>query len=560
MEPDPNTPRFNTVGRFARSPSFLLTLATAMVGVMVFRADVWMGDAEITGAWISSHAWDNWLPSQCWSIAKSVGGDAAWVYRIWNVLALWLLGLTAFGVAREFLGLAGKLSTVIKNRLALSAGLLVVAHPLAGMSACVIANLDWQLTVLFSLFAAKLAWSFMRRPAPAGMLGMLLCVVLADLCAPTGMLLALGGIWVVWRLAAQTQRAEVKAWATARTGWGTGLTIGGLLVVVWLGADLQNAWTQRSLSQGGTWVAHWLTQGRVFLVQFQSLLQPTHLLPEHQFPWSEKWSDWPAVVGLGVIVLASLVCILRLFRKTPCPLSALVFLALWPTLLLLGWRTTNLLSEIRWCAVLPWAAVLAAWGLAWLFSRWPAMTLPIGWGLPTGLMFLTIGQTSRFADSTTMAAHLLKTEPCNVEVRIFVQEKQASHGNLAAVLADSRPFADAYQTMDIANENDPYGRRYDLLDALRYWVQSERNAQIAMENNYGSEYAQAFAQASTARFITEVQKLALTEPKALPLLSALMPSAAPPEPPKPRTPPSIPGIPGTTAQGAGEDGEKEYTR
>ena len=295
-------------------------------------------------------------------------------------------------------------------------------------------------------------------------------------------------------------------------------------------------------------------------LQFQALLQPTHLLPEHQFPWSEIWRDWPAVVGLSVVVVGSLVSILRLCRKSPCPLSALVFLALWPTLLLLGWRTTNLLSEIRWYAVLPWAAVLAAWGLGWLLSRWPAMSLPIGCGLLAGLMFLTIGQTSRFADSTTMAAHILKAEPCNVEVRIFVQEKQASHGNLAAVLANSRPFAEAYQTMDIANENDPYGRRYDLLDALRYWVQSERNAQMAMENNYGSAYAQAFAQASTARFITEVQKLALTEPKALPLLSALMPSPAPPEPPKPRAVPGIPGIPGTTAQGVGEDGEMEFPR
>ena len=180
-------------------------------------------------------------------------------------------------------------------------------------------------------------------------------------------------------------------------------------------------------------------------------------------------------------------------------------------------------------------------------------------GLLPGLMFLTIGQISRFADSTTMAARILKAEPCNVEVRIFVQEKQALHGNLAAVLANSRPFADAYQSMDIANENDAYGR-YDLLDALRYWVQSERNAQMAMENNYGSAYAQAFAQASTARFITEVQKLALTEPKALPLLSALMPSAPSQEAPKPRAVPSILGIPGTTAQGVGEDGQKAYSR
>ena len=83
---------------------------------------------------------------------------------------------------------------------------------------------------------------------------------------------------------------------------------------------------------------------------------------------------------------------------------------------------------------------------------------------------------------------------------------------------------------------------------------------MAMENNYGSAYAQAFAQASTARFITEVQKLAVTEPKALPLLLALIPSPAPPEPPKPRATPGIPGIPGTTAQGVGEDGEKEFTR
>ena len=92
MESDPNTPRLNTVGRLTRSPSFLLTLATAIVGAMVFRADVWIGDAEIIGPWMNSHAWDNWLPSQCWSISKPLGGDAARVYRIWNVFALACLG------------------------------------------------------------------------------------------------------------------------------------------------------------------------------------------------------------------------------------------------------------------------------------------------------------------------------------------------------------------------------------------------------------------------------------------------------------------------------------
>ena len=543
-----------------RSALLVLTLATAFVGSMVFRSDVWMGDAEITGTWISSQAGENWLPSQCWALSKWLGGGAAWVYRIWNIAALWLLGMAIYSVAGEFLEKSGIIGPQNKRRFALLAGLLVVAHPLAGMSACVIGNLDWQLAVLLSLCAAKLTWKFLRQPAPVSMLGILTCTVLAYLSSPTGLLLSLGGMWTFWRLASGTQRQEVKAWASAKTGWGTGLTIGALLVLILLLSSIQRTWTHHSVGQGVTWTAHWLTQGRVFLVQLQTLLQPTQLMPEHQFPWSEYWRDWPAVVGLSVVVIACLTCVVRLSCKNPSPRCALVFLALWPTFVLLGWRTTHLLSEVRWYAVLPWVALLASWGVAWLSNRWSAMSLPIGWVLPIGLMFLSLGQTSHFSDATTMAARILKVDPWHVGVRIFIQEKKVSDGNLAAVLANSRPFADAYQSMDIANENDPYGRRYDLLDALRYWVQSERIAQLAMENNYGREYAQAFAQASTVRFITEVQKLALTEPKALPLLSALLPSSVPAEPAKSRPVPTIPGISGTTAQGAGEDSQKDLPR
>ena len=534
--------------RILRIPAFLLSAVLLAVAVMILQADVWMNDEEIVGQWASATPGGNWLPAQLWLISKGLCGGAVWAYRVWNVLALWFLSWTVFRIATQFQTRSTDLDFAAKQRVAWTAALLVAAHPLAGTSACQIGNLGWQLAVLFGLTVVQGFWGFLRQPTALRMGLLMLWLLLAAVSAPAGMLLGLGGLWVVWRLATTAERDALGGWFSAKTGWGTGLGIAALAQVLVLGAFLQQAWQHRSIAQGGAWTEHWLTQGRVVWQQLRSFFLPTRLLPEHQFAWSTQWNDWPAVLALALVLSTTGWCVWRLSRdRLPQPLRALLLLALWPTVLVFGWRTTHLLSEVRWYAVLPWVAILMAWGLGWLLQRWPAMQWPLGWGLPMGLLFLSVDQMTRFSDSREMAAYLLKLEPNQVRVRSYLQEKQVLGGQLAAVLSSSTPFANAYQSMQAENAASPFGRRYDLVHTLRWWVMSERRAQSALEQNYGPEYAQAFAQTSTARFIQEVQELARTEPAALPLLAALSSPLPALEPAKPRPMPSIPGIPAATA-------------
>lgn len=551
--PNPTLPIWKRI----LSAPLLLTLAAVAMAIPIFRADLWIADQDIVNATLDTIPQQNWLPKQLWSLSHVLKPGVVWAYQIWNALSLWLLGMVVYQVAEHFAQRTTRVNPTMANRTGLIAGLLVMSHPLAGTTSCSISNLDWQLATLFSTTTAYFTLVFSSRPQLSAMIFGLISLLLASFSSPAGLPLGIGGALIILHLAAEGERRRCLDWLLAQRGMAKSAIIIGSFVVMGLSWLLKSTWDKHSGGIGLSWTTHWLTQGRVFWMQIKSCFVPKNLMPDHTLAWSESWSDWPATLGLALLILLTVGLFFFTGRKHPGGhgprWAAFLLLALLPTCLMLGWRSARAWSEVRWYAALPWGSIFVAWMLGWLISRWRAMSVPIGLGVPCFLAFTSLGETAKYQGTDELASIIMASEPHNLKVSNFIQEREAERGNLTAVMKASLPFEEAYRTMAIYNATNPHHRRYDLLNALRWWVEAERRVQMAVQKNYGTEYANAYADSSTSRFKEEVKLLALTQPEALPLLDLLTIPKSNNVPSKQRPSDAIPGINSATASGSPAD-------
>jgi hypothetical protein len=534
-------------------PYVLLTLVAGMVSVMIFKADLWVEDGGIVYSSISEIPGDNWLPRQLWKVSHFLAAGEASVYRIWNVLAIWGLSLTVFAIMRLWLEQSHRVSPWLRSQVALLAGLLCTLHPICGMTACAISHLDWQLATFFGTLSLLAAHSMIQRPRYAALVQLVLWLLLGALSAPAGLLLGVGALFVTWQLASPAKRSLTAAWFSAKQGWRPLVVFCSAVLIMGLGWFLHLVWQKQAATTGLSWSTHLLTQGQIFWSQLRGLLTPTDLLPSHTIAWSEQWTDWVSVTGLLLLGSLTILTALSLCQRRSDarrPLYAIVLLALWPSILILGWRTADAFSEARWYAALPWGAMFAAWVVGWIITRWNALKYPLGLAIPLFLAFTNIGQLSRFQDADQVIAMILEKEPQNLRMRCFAAELQAQQHNNTAVMRMNLPTEAAYRDIVAYNETNTQGRRYDLVSALRWWVDVEHLVQVAIQKNFGIEYAQAYASTSKDKFAVEVRNIAAQQPEALPLLALFPSSNAPEQPTKPKPVQGIPGI--GTAVGVSE--------
>jgi hypothetical protein len=531
--------------RIARwlKPSWILGIAGMAWALLILRSDLWMGDEAIIRRTNPEWVWQSWVPEVLWSASHVLAHGQPAVFQIWNAFALLGLGMAVYRWLSYHMEL-----TLGEGRgtwVGLLAGLVAMVHPVVTTSSCVLGNLGWILAVVFALLAAEQAARWMQNLEWGHFALTLLLFLLASGSAPVGFPLALASVLMSWALAGELAKRRVADWMNqVKRGKMVWLTLA-VIAIIGQGAMLERAWQSHTTSVGGDWASHWLTQGRVFGYQLQSLFVPTELLPAHAIPVSEHWQDLPAVVGLclliGMTVTGWLVWT-RLKNAWPRLLLAMVLLALVPSLLTLGWRTVEPLSEVRWVAVIPWLAMLLALGTAWLAYRWKAMILPFGMGVPALLGFLSLGQMANYHDAERIALLVLKKEPHHLQVRYFLQEHAVQQEQWSRVLKASQPTEQAYRAMVDYNQNNPWQRRHDLIHAMRWWVRGEQLVQQAMEQNYGADYARAYAAHAATKFSQEIKVLAYRQPAALPLLSLITPTVEAPAESKARPSVIIPGI------------------
>ena len=556
------TDRFATISpslRVLLLPHVLLTLVVAFVSYWIFKADLWVEDGGIVYSTASEIPRENWLPRQLWLMSYWFAFGEPWAYQFWNALTLLGTTLCVYRIMRIWLEQSYRVSPWLRSQVALLAGGLFALHPVAGMTACAVSHLDWQLATLFSLLSLLSARSLFQNPGYARLTLSLFLLGCATLSAPSGLLLSAASIWVSWQLTSRAERHRAIAWASVKqSGRPVALFLAGISVMglAWF---LHLIWSHHSQSTGLGWSTHILTQGQLFWTQFRGLMTPVDLLPSHTVAWSEHWTDWVAVAGLLMLTALVSVTVAALIRRPKDarrPLYAIVLLALWPSLLILGWRTPDAFSEVRWYAALPWAAMFAAWVVGWIVTRWNALKYPLGFSIPVFLAFTSLSHLSKFQDADQVIAMILSKEPQNMRMRCFAAELQAQRGQLTSVIKLSNPTEAAYRDIVSFNTANPQGRRYDLVSALRWWVEIENLVQQAIHKNYGAEYAQAYASNSTTKFSQEVRNIAEEQPEARPLLAQFPMPPAPVEAAKPRLATGIPGI--NTAVGkAGETGTPE---
>jgi hypothetical protein len=359
-------------------------------------------------------------------------------------------------------------------------------------------------------------------------------------------------MWVSWQLTSQSQRQVCVAWFSVKQGWRPTIIFVAVIQIMGLAWFLNLVWQRHATSTGLSWSSHVLTQGQIFWMQLRGLITPVDLLPSHTVAWSEHWTDWVSVGGLAMLLTLLVLNFLALNRRrndSRRPLYAIVLLALWPSVLIVGWRTTDAFSEVRWYAALPWGAMFAAWVVGWIITRWGALKYPLGFAIPIFLGLTSINHLSKFQDADQVIAMVLAREPQNLRMRCFAAELLAEHGDLTAIIKSSIPTEGAYRDLVAYNATNPRGRRYDLVNALRWWVEIEHLVQVAIQKNYGLEYAQAYATNSTNKFSIEVRNIAAEQPEVRPLLAHFPMPPAPEEPAKSRSGVGIPGVNAATAQG-----------
>lgn len=526
-------------------PHLFLLVAGLGIGVFVMRADLWIGSYEIFQADSGAIPQHNWLPGKLWSISQHFFAGELMGYFIWNALAIWLLGIGVYQVARQFFSLTETIAPSFRTCAALLAGLLAQLHPLTGMTACSMIHLDWQLATIFSLGVAYYVRTLIDKPCIRYLVPATASLILAALSAPVGVPLSLGVGLMVWKLTPSATQQEFFAWAGARKALAQSFSALGITSIAMVCWWCKKAWETHSHQLALPWPTHWLTQGRVLWLEIKGALFPTHLLPNHALPLSESWADWPALAGLILIVSAALVLIRFLSRNAPPPrnlIYTLALLALLPNMLMLGWRTSDPISEARWHAALPWAAMAVALVIGWLHKHWNALSIPFALAIPSVLGFLSIGQMSHFRHADALANFTLKYEPHNLRIISYLQQIREERGELTEVPKLSQPAEKAYLSMVHYNNTNPMRRRFDLLNAMRWWVQTERRIQSALRQNFGPEYAEVYAEMSSNKFTAQLRELAQTHPDAQALLSKLLPPAPTPPIASPRLPQAIPGV------------------
>ncbi len=546
---------FRLLLRMLVRPQVMLTLVVVWVAEMVFRADLWLDDVAIVNATVDNLPKDHWLPRQLWALSAYVAEGEAWAYQIWNVLALWATSLGVYKLMRAWLEESFRVSVWLRSPVSVLAGVLCALHPVASMTACSVGHLDWQLATLCGLLSVLAARAWWQRPGLLPLGGLAGSFLLAVLSAPAALLLGVGGVGICWALASQIERTRARTWLAAGPGGRIAAGGVGCVLVLGLAIHLNILWQRYTGTTSGlTWSTHWLTQGHIFWEEIRSLLIPLNLLPSHTVIWSHHWTDWQSVSGLlllAALLVLSLCALLRPGHDARRPLYGLILLALWPSVLVLGWRTLDAFAEVRWYAALPWAAMLAAWVVGWITTHWSALKYPLGFAVPACLAFTSIHNLAHFQSSDLIAAQVLQHDPMNLRARCWAAELQAERDNQYGVIQASRPAQEAYVQMLEFNKHDPQGRTYDLVNALRWWVAIEHQVQSAMQKNYGYEYGKAYAANSTLRVVEEVRKVVALNPDAQPYLQRLALAMVEPPPGLPHLPSGIPGITSTLSPEVG---------
>ena len=443
------------------------------------------------------------LPGFLSAVTFQIFGDSSMAQHVWNLLIHLCLAVTVFWGARLMLD-SGK---VFKNsdpelvqRAAFFAALIFACHPICSEAVNYARCTRIQLVALFSVLAAIGTLRFCQHPNWRAGLGTVALVILAAMSKDPGLLHAVGNVMIVaavfakWEAVTHYLRRPID-WAVA---------ILGVAAFFWMALNSFTMWWLRraegAFSGGGLGFGeHALTQGRVFWGYVQRIVMPLNLSVDHHIPMTRSLADVPAILmTIGVLVLVAIAARM-MFVKRLRIYGVLTMLALAPLLLRFLYPISELMVEYRVYPAMPWVAILAGIGLAFLYQKNAqvmkfAMVFLVVAGVLGSLMRSAIWQ-----DGSVLAQDVVDQYPTNNRARNEMQRFAYEAGDYPRVFELRADVLEAvteiYQFNSTTAES---GRGYIVHRTNGWYLASEARVALALAESVGSAVA--------LKHIAEVEK------------------------------------------------------
>jgi hypothetical protein len=440
------------------------------------------------------------LPFLLWRGIYAVAGESASAFHALNMLthvgaacALFLAG----GLLFRKLGL----SAIGARRAALVGALVFVVHPFASDAVNYTRCLEIELVTLFSLLSL---WAMLRlaeQPNARHILALAAFFAAAVFSKGPGVFHA--GVVLGLTALALFKKEELVSgiralWEKSRGAVAASIALAGV-AGVWLVAKFSKIIAQKLEVQGLAY--HWehaLTQGRMFWAYLAKMVAPFGMTSDHLLPWSKSAADVPAMLGLIGAALLCVAVVAGLRRKRFRIVALLAGLVIAPLALRFLYPNNELFVEYRAYPALPFFGLLVGFGLSALYDRAHSAGKWAGLGLMLALTVLSAMRTVTWANAEWLAEDSLEKYPLNNRARTQLQGFAYKSGEYERVFEIAAEIDKNFAAITAANNELPFGRRYEEGRALRNVVNSKQLITLSAAELAGPEKALAYAEKELA--------------------------------------------------------------
>ncbi len=433
--------------------------------------------AAIDGQWWAVD-W-RWLPYFIWHAAHSAAGFSGPVFHALNLAVHTSLACILYRVGGDFLEAARFPATLECRRLAALLGALIFAcHPLGTEAVHYARCLMIGLVSLFGVLAAWGTLRFAREGSTRWALLALASVGFAAASKNPGLIHAGCGVVIV--------AAACLDWTSLRQDRRVWLWTGLLaaLAVAWAG------WWMRHIGPQANFFPHTLTQGRLFWGYLARVAWPMGQSADHWTPWSTSGRDFGAIAGLtGVFLLVAAGLWLSIAKQRRRIWGALLLLAIAPLLARFGYVVHELMVEYRLYPALPWMALIAGAGLAWIWAKFRILGPIFAAGILVCCVLLSRNRSNLWQDVDLLWAESIARYPANVRAWTGLQFESLLREDWNQALGMMPSIDRAFQ-LNLATTG---GRVYLRERALDHYARAHRNAAYALRERDGVRAALEFA-------------------------------------------------------------------
>lgn len=418
-------------------------------------------------------------------------GPSPFAFHLWTLGLHLAITIAIFCVGRRLLSNRSREAHRDDPDLgAFFAALIFACHPFLSEGVNYAQNASLQLVALFTILGVGATWRFVCAGEKSALAWVCVFVVLASASKEVGMFHA--GLSALLVLAAFGKPAPLaKAFAGNRRSRITCALVAVAGVAVAL--KLVAFWSPfvAAIVKGPFWFRHFLTQGRLFWNYVAGFFWPANLCADHHLPFSGTWGDWEALIKTAAVLLLVIGIVCGAFFRRTRLACVLALLGLLPLLMRFLFVNKEFFVEYRAYSAMPWAALLAGWGLSRLHSwkEWPVRAAVVA--IVITCTIVSARRSMLWGDRYSFAQDTIRKYPMNLRARTQLQKYDLEEGRWLSVMRRARECRAAMASIEQFNQRSPAGRTYELSMAFRCAMCSEHFYALALAETKGSAAALA---------------------------------------------------------------------